>query len=971
MRLIHPSSPGRELVTLHSQAPSFSNPQVTASLCEDALPCRLSEPSRVMAAKAELGDPPPGAEQCIRWTLSIPHIPPPSRTVHIDVKGEETAMLSSNEANFIMRLHCVCKPGYRTLTTDRAKIICQACPSHKPAVTKDGFDCISCPGGLTDEGNCKCPTGNILVERNVSGNLLEEARCEACHGNGSDVSKPNSRGDSCERCQTPSCSCEPPNIPRLNIRSTWFANNLNSAAAACRVFSDVTACQALGNMCVMNMHSVSRVSNDACGLFNTIFRAKAALRSNQGISYWKGALPWLYYGNEPGLATQVLQTPVPAEFSFAGGKNDNDIKLIAAVYNVRGQFLRWENVAGGNLQLCPDSPIKKKAAFSFGTVYTESCDLSVEELVHTHPEPLFYDVFLELRIREKRKLLPVPTKVDNQQYKWQFINQDNMKNWYLTRRMFVVDALSGREKNQHLKVIRVANSIKIRFQLAHQTREGQIYTPLMTVEYKDVPITDIKTQTVSAKFAVEYEMDQKGALIQTKVALGMMGCLALLNSLRKTISWKRRMASLFVDTETILKFLLFFAGDLANVFFVVTVGTGLKWLLFYKGQHFVVVLLPLPSQEEQFVSYISWAFVLKAIQFLHKLVLQLTVDVFFIDWEKPRSNKAMQATNEAEQETHPVSIWRTYFVAKEWMSLQTIRKINPTLQIVAVLFCLEVLGFSDLALRDPWSTLQRSPKEFTPPNSVILRYGVATMLWLCIGVIQAILAEIYAFFVEDKVRQFVDLCSTSNISVVVLTHRCFGYYIHGHSVHGYADTNMEEMNNNLKREAGSMVGQRGLLPHSDIQTFEVSLTEQLGQHHEKIRCELTERSAPVRRMDASIANKLEEFLHAHRTDYVVQDKNASERLLGMERLHPAEQNIFYNDDSHSYSKVLFYGNETTLLIFDTLFFCLVDLASQNFVLAAVLTYLQQMIFRWIRNSVGRRNLLNKALLDERLMKYLS
>lgn len=37
--------------------------------------------------------------------------------------------------------------------------------------------------------------------------------------------------------------------------------------------------------------------------------------------------------------------------------------------------------------------------------------------------------------------------------------------------------------------------------------------------------------------------------------------------------------------------------------------------------------------------------------------------------------------------------------------------------------------------------------------------------------------------------------------MLLLSHRCFGYYIHGRSVHGHADTNMDEMNTNLKREA--------------------------------------------------------------------------------------------------------------------------------------------------------------------------
>lgn len=38
---------------------------------------------------------------------------------------------------------------------------------------------------------------------------------------------------------------------------------------------------------------------------------------------------------------------------------------------------------------------------------------------------------------------------------------------------------------------------------------------------------------------------------------------------------------------------------------------------------------------------------IQAVQFLHKLFLQLTVDVFFIDWERPRSkaSKTMQGTD--------------------------------------------------------------------------------------------------------------------------------------------------------------------------------------------------------------------------------------------------------------------------------------------------------------------------------------
>lgn len=127
----------------------------------------------------------------------------------------------------------------------------------------------------------------------------------------------------------------------------------------------------------------------------------------------------------------------------------------------------------------------------------------------------------------------------------------------------------------------------------------------------------------------------------------------------------------------------------------------------------------------------------------------------------------------------------------------------------------QVLGFSNLALRDPWPTLVRSSQAYTPSYSLTLRYGLAATLWLCIGLLQVkvppfiiissfahfllishfmsffknwgkyslnykcrellqktiiyppqviFFTVFYEHFVEDKIRQFVDLCSISNVS---------------------------------------------------------------------------------------------------------------------------------------------------------------------------------------------------------------
>lgn len=77
----------------------------------------------------------------------------------------------------------------------------------------------------------------------------------------------------------------------------------------------------------------------------------------------------------------------------------------------------------------------------------------------------------------------------------------------------------------------------------------------------------------------------------------------------------------------------------------------------------------------------------------------------------------------------------------------------------------------------------------------------------------------YERFIENRVLNFIDLCSVSNISVFILAENKYGYYIHGRSPHGTTDVNMKEMVINLERESRQMSGTRGLEPQSTEQTF--------------------------------------------------------------------------------------------------------------------------------------------------------
>ena len=70
---------------------------------------------------------------------------------------------------------------------------------------------------------------------------------------------------------------------------------------------------------------------------------------------------------------------------------------------------------------------------------------------------------------------------------------------------------------------------------------------------------------------------------------------------------------------------------------------------------------------------------LQATGVISMIIDQCSIDIFFIDWENPRPNKA-----------DAVSAWRTYFVANEWNEIQVTRKTSLSLQVIVVLLILKV-----------------------------------------------------------------------------------------------------------------------------------------------------------------------------------------------------------------------------------------------------------------------------------------
>jgi len=56
---------------------------------------------------------------------------------------------------------------------------------------------------------------------------------------------------------------------------------------------------------------------------------------------------------------------------------------------------------------------------------------------------------------------------------------------------------------------------------------------------------------------------------------------------------------------------------------------------------------------------------------------------------------------------------------------------------------------------------------------------------------------------KNRILNFIDLCSTANISVFLLTTQRYGYYIHGQCVHGASDVSLAMWYENFRAEEAS------------------------------------------------------------------------------------------------------------------------------------------------------------------------
>jgi meckelin len=736
-------------------------------------------------------------------------------------------------------LNCRCVDNYYwTMNNGGGSVTCERCPNGF-VQSFDGYTCVLC-----DEQCRTCPTSSdsYLSELDANGQPHRDAatgnllrRCVQCNRAASvlggtsgcvscksitfaELATTNLTSSVCNVVEpsggllfvdAPSPQPQDPTVfsvafgNELNLPSWYYSRHLLSVYRTCRSIGrrNATACQALGNMCVLNLYNNVGASSstspspsgvDACRAFASVPKTSSAGGGGNPSIVWGDSMPWLSYfeSYETYLNNYVAAGTSDLNARYLRISYDNEdkcrprnIDFVAAEYSVSGQLLSYDTFNIGKLQLCNLLSLSSSSSSaSTSTVsispfsrtnFFHSCRVSVEALLeHGRAGPVFYDLYLKYDTRGE-SVFPLPVMTLNYRDPSTNIEVNRMNDGRLPmqiqRRLFLVDALSAKPEPAAIpRYVRYAKSIVVRFELIRDQTEGRILPPLVLVDYDFVSTSDVRRE-VEINFKIEYRMNLFAQNLAVWVTVGVLVLFTFFWSCVRTWVWNRRSGKLTVDVVTLFKFFMFFASGASNAFFLMSVGLSIYWLIFYKGQSLSYVFVPQPDQEDTFRALIVVSFVLKFLDLVHLMFVQTSYDIFFIDWERPKAElfngervNMITPLTRAEEKSNPtgkdstspsqeaalakdliargdlkeqgrISCWRSLFVANEWNELQTYRKINTNVQLMALLFLLKVINLEELTTADCNTAIYRDPNDYRAPYSGILRVGMAASMYIGIG----------------------------------------------------------------------------------------------------------------------------------------------------------------------------------------------------------------------------------------------
>ncbi|OWZ21326.1 Transmembrane protein [Phytophthora megakarya] len=819
----------------------------------------------------------------------------------------------------------------------------------------------------------------------------------------------------------------------VSIASDVLDDMFLAATTGCYFYQterDIASCQALGNLCVMQHFDPATPS---CIMFDLIQRSGRSATVNN-INGWFTTLPFLNYRS---VASSVIQTPVVMKMSSDAASNEGSIdhlQFILASYHVNGTLIGLRSLTNelaycqteGNINTAGSSSWMR---FGVSALSEYSCNLDA-----LSSSLALHELFLVDQSKsndEAGRYLPVPVKnLNYRDTSGVLVNQDDdVANDFLSHRFFIYDVQTGIPVGEASpKILRYAKSIT----LAVKTQPSDphsIYVPELTIKYVDTQ----RSTFVAVSFRATYtsDTDKFWSFAKTLFTVGcaLAGCRVLL----LTFNWYRRnIRNEVVENamwQVLLTLLRYGGLNFVPVCFGVMLVMCSYFFMVFRLQSSTVLMLPevnydaLAEGIDEYYPFrvlLPLSFFCQLVSVVRHVYRQAKLELFFIDWEKPRAT--IMDIDSAKPTHAPVSVWRMILVVNEWNKLQTVRKTSLRFTLVFVLFLLYGCNFRMLSLPVPRAQMQyvtltttaSSPDVADHQLNPYLRFANISLWWLLTYVSQRVWKwMIFERYIDEPREQlFIDLCTVSKVSCLFLDESYHGFYLHCRSPHPFADGNMSELVDQLKQEEAGLTAGRHLdSTFPNCQTFEIFVTRKWKRKfrnlYSSVRGDipvdgrggegliqrsfspkrpatLPVKSTDLKRQNGAVvteamvrhAEQLRDFLQSF-----IENQNERFRWR-IYRAHTcltrfldippdmsySKQSLFLPDTASRFAKAsLLLGIENDLMLLDLLCFCLFDLWIGNHAISAIATYALQMVLLSTRAHVGRRNIAKSTLVDSRFL----
>ena len=639
---------------------------------------------------------------------------------------------------------------------------------------------------------------------------------------------------------------------------------------------------------------------------------------------------------------------------------------------------------------------------SFATSLENSCELDLTQFRSRSYKMMFYELYLN----NNGNLISIPVRTDNLLKNVEDESESYMKRFFMIDNLSGIGVRDGYYEQVEPVSIRYAKTVKFKVQIQNENRHSKIYMPVLTITY-----AESENASEEVTFRSVYFMDMERVKNGVYAVFWVMFALSLVVVVFRMIVWARLNPSkhnegIYCCYTSVT--LLFMAFKYFGLFmFVFTSGVSAYWYIFFKLQYRPYVLFPdegkkeMGKYEKQF--YIVWGLGMCSfcVYMFYRLFQQTNYDVFFIDWEHEKDVLVNNMKEDKTTEKYK-GAWRSLHVANMFNQLQQQRTIS-----IPLCFCIFfMLWYYD---KTRWNEYAMTVPNFRPVSTCnehfLLRHCIITFVLFVSGLTQYALVRLVQLWLPLKKTEFLDLCSVSNISVFLLDSSSHGYYIHGQSPLGKADTNFDELLRFLEEEGKGKIRGRGITDDDgdELQSYEMFISffmrniydalfqsktqgviqEGVDREKQKTQSRMTKvhQHVPLQTsrieidlfktyMNDHLKEKVE--MAARNAKMLIREKTLCERFFDLPpniNVNTIGDIIFYKDPGKNFDNVLFTGMELEWLIMVIYWFQMwtiaLDKYGHSMAISVLLTYIIEKVLFKCRVFFGERNVARKAIIDDR------